>query len=198
MPSQHPHLPGTALYFPFSATAVSQSPIPIPKSPNQNAVGYGSRETGEKLAPIVGAIFAPIAGGESYDLSMLAIPGTRDEDGVAEDYCDPGSESVRVLHPDSSKTIAEYTYVSKEFIEDNLDPDEDSETWDKYYWAVGWWKFQFLYDYAGAIEENDPDEMKLAEDPDVIAGDGFIGIFSNGHSLDIAFPGALEVPSKQK
>ena len=40
MPSRRSHLQNTALYFPFSAAPFTKSPIPIPKSPNPNVVGY--------------------------------------------------------------------------------------------------------------------------------------------------------------
>lgn len=124
-------------------------------------------------------------------LSDLTVADIRDEEGELEDYCDPSSEFIRVLDPNSSLTTAKYCYVSYGFLEDNVDEPDDC------LWAIGWWNYENGVDYAEVIGEGD-DSLKLKADVNIPSGSGFLGNFSAGHSLDITFPSALEVPSNAK
>ena len=156
-------------------------------------VGYAGIETEEQRAPIVGAMFKVVGGGDQFDLRSLVVPGTYRSNGRVDEYMDPGMECFRVLSTDSSVTIGRYTYISKEFIIDNVDDD-----WEPYAWAIGWWVFDTTgdTDYAELIDKGD-DSMMIKTSVPVNAGTGFLGTFSQGHSLDIVFPGALDIPSKK-
>ena len=145
-------------------------------------------ETDENLAPIF-VNYLPVA----LKLSDLTVPELRDGDGELEDYMDPSGECLRALNPNSSATIGRYTYISAGYLEDNVDD------WEEHLDAIGWWKYEFGYAYNEAIMEGDF-SMKLKDDEiiDIAAGDGFLGDFSNGHSIGIAFPSALAVPSNVK
>ena len=157
---------------------------------SQNIIGYAGIATEENSAPIIGAVFFNVGGGETYDLRTLAIPEIRDEEGELLDYADPGSEFLRVLDPNSSATTARYTYISDGFLEDNVDD------WDGSKWAIGWWKYEVGTDYAALINDGDA-SLKLKTEIDVPAGSGFLGNFSSFHTIGITFPSALDVPSKK-
>ena len=157
-------------------------------------------ETNEGKNPLI-ANQLPI----DIDLSDISIPGTmkwetEDEDGWWElDTMTPGSESLRVFKPSAFVEDASYTYVSEAFLVELTGQDEDpNPDVSDVAWAIGWWKFELGYDYGEAIENNDPDKMKVTGPVLVKAGSGFVGNFSTGHSLKINFPGALSVPSKAK
>ena len=128
--------------------------------------------------------------GETYDLSILHINDIYDENGDLEDYPDPNSEYLRVLNPNSSKTEAMYCYVSPGYVEDNADDADESQ------WAIGWWEWVRGAKYTDLINDGDS-ELKLKEEVDIPSGRGFMGNFTQGHSLSILFPGATSVPSKQ-
>ena len=143
-------------------------------------------ETDENAAPLF-VNYLPV----SLKLSDLMIPELRDGEGELEDYLDAGSECLRLLDPNSSATIGRYTYISLGYLQDNVDD------WESHLDAIGWWNYEASYDYPGAIADGDLSK-KLTADVIVGAGDGFLGSFSNGHSMGIAFPGALAVPSLSK
>ena len=156
-------------------------------------MGYAGVATEEYSAPIVGAQFLTVGDttGE-FDLSMLSVPGSGDGDDVDFDYMDPKTEWIRVLDPDSSATLHEYTYVSREYIIDNV----DDENPDDYAWAIGWWQHDSTVNYKKTIQNEDA-TLKIKTAIPVKAGTGFLGVFSSGHSLSITFPSAMDVPSKK-
>ena len=157
---------------------------------SQNIVGYAGRETGENLAPIVGAMFVPVAGGETYDLSMLTVPELRDSDGELEDYMDPSSECLRVLDPNSTLTKARYTYISAGYLEDNVDD------WEDHLDAIGWWEYEAGYPYNEAIMGGDFSKKIKGAVP-IANGMAFLGDFSNGHSVSLISNGeVLTVPTQ--
>ena len=144
-----------------------------------NIVGYRGVETEENQAPVIGGMFFPTSGASTYDLRDCTIVGEEGE------YCDPGTEFLRVLDPNSSANAARYTYCSKEWMDDNFDNPEDG------YWAIGWWNYDPSVDYQALIEEDHDDTLMVKSTVDVPAGLGFLGAFSNGHSLQVNFPAAL-------
>ena len=157
---------------------------------SQNIVGYSGRDTDSNAAPIVGAMFINVAGGETYDLSMLTVPELRDEDGELEDYMDPMSECLRVLDPNSSATTARYTYISAGYLEDNVDD------WEEHLNAIGWWNYEFGYDYAGAIADGDFSKKIKGAVP-IANGMAFLGDFSNFHSISLRANGeVVTVPTE--
>ena len=124
-------------------------------------------------------------------LSDITIADIFTEDGELDDYPDPCSEYLRKLNPDTTKTEHTYCYVSPGYLEDCVDEPEESQ------WAIGWWEYVNGVDYSILINEKDDQGLKLKEAVDVPSGLGFMGNFAQGHSLDILFPGATTVPSKQ-
>ena len=142
-------------------------------------------ETAETSAPLF-VNYLP----DSIKLSDITIPELRDEEGELLDYADPMSEFLRVLDPNSSLTTAKYCYVSYGYLEDCVDEPDAS------LWAIGWWKYEVGVDYSVLINAGD-DSLKLKTEIDVPAGSGFLGNFSEGHSVGITFPSALDVPSKK-
>ena len=149
-----------------------------------NVVGYKGVETEENRAPVIGAMFQPVSGAETYDLRDCQIVGDGGE------YCDPGNEYLRVLDPNSSANLARYTYISREWMVDNFNDDAD-EYINQFSWAIGWWAYDPSADYQGLIEDDQDDTLQLKVDVDVPAGAGFLGNFSSGHSLSVNFPAAL-------
>lgn len=143
-------------------------------------------ETAESRAPFF-VNYLPV----SVKLSDITIPELRNGEGELEDYADPSSEYLRVLDPNSSATIARYTYVSYGFLEDNVDEPEDCM------WAIGWWNYQDGVDYAELISEGD-DTLQIKTAIDVASGNGFLGNFSDFHTVGITFPSTLAVPSNAK
>ena len=111
------------------------------------------------------------------------------EDGSGE-YCDPYGEYLRDLNPNSLANVARYTYVSREWMEDNFDEDTP-EYLAQFEWAIGWWLYDPDADYQEIIETDNDHEnaLRLTVDVPVPAGKGFIGNFSYAHSLDVNFPG---------
>ena len=154
-----------------------------------NVVGYAGVATEEYSAPIVGAQFLTVGDttGE-FDLSMLSVPGTYVDDEY--DYMEPRSEWIRVLDTDSSATLAEYTYISREYIIDNVD-DEDP---DEYAWAIGWWKHDSSARYDKLIG-NEDDTLKVKTAVKFPNGTAFLGKFSSGHSLRLVSNGEVVVCS---
>ena len=147
-------------------------------------MGYSGVESDNNSAPLIGAMFIPIApGATTYDLRDCKIIG----DG---EYCDPGTEFLRVLNPNSLADVARYTYISREWMEDNFDEDTP-EYLAQFEWAIGWWSYVPFTDYQEIIEtDNDQDNpLRLTVDVPVPAGMGFIGNFSYAHSLNVNFPG---------
>ena len=139
--------------------------------------------TGENRAPMIANI-RPVA----TSLFNMTISG---EDGSGE-YCDPGGEFLRVLNPNSLANAARYTYVSREWMEDNFN-DDSPEYLAQFEWAIGWWTYDPDVDYQEMIEDdNDPtNPLHLTVDVPIPAGMGFIGNFSNAHSLNVNFPGVV-------
>ena len=124
------------------------------------------------------------------DLSDMAIPG--DENVTMF----PDSEYLRYLNPDSTVTDERYSYVSKQWIIDNV---ADEETWDEYADAIGWWFFNDDEETGWIIEDcvNDKDyEHKVKTAIPLRPGYAFMGNFLR-NELDVMFPGATSVPSKQ-
>ena len=138
--------------------------------------------TGENRAPMIANI-RPVA------TSLFNMTITGDDDA---EYCDPGGEYLRVLDPDSLANLARYTYVSREWMEDNFD-DDSPEYLAQFEWAIGWWSYVPFTDYQEIIEydKDTSNPLHLTVDVPVPAGMGFIGNFSPAHSLNINFPGVV-------
>ena len=145
-------------------------------------------ETSENLAPLF-VNYLPV----TLKLSDLTVPELRDEDGELLDYMDPSAECLRALDANSTITKGRYTYISAGYLEDNVDD------WEEHLDAIGWWNYEPSFAYNEAIMGGDFSKKLKEEDIiDIAAGDGFLGDFSNGHSIGIAFPSALAVPSNAK
>ena len=123
-------------------------------------------------------------------LSDIAVPGSEDATMI------PDIEHLRYLNPDSTVTDERYTYVSKEWIIQNI---ADEDTWEEYSDAIGWWYFNDDEDEGWIIEEcvalKDYEHKVKAAIP-LRPGYAFMGNFL-GNELDVMFPGATSVPSKQ-
>ena len=172
----------------FVAATIAASVV-VADVTSSNIVGYSGRETEENLAPIVGAMFVAVGGGETYDLSALSIPEIRDEEGELLDYLDAGTECIRVLDPNSSATTARYTYISAGYVEDNVGDVAD------YPDAIGWWNYEAGYDYVEAIADGDYSKKITGAVP-IANGTAFLGDFSNGHSVSLRSNGeVVTIPS---
>ena len=138
--------------------------------------------TGNNRAPLIANIL-PV------NTSLFAMTISGDEDHL-DDYADPGSEFLRVLDPDSLANTARYTYISREWMEDNFD-DDDPDYLDQFAWAIGWWSYVPATDYQDIIEyqKDESNPLRLTVDVPVAAGSGFIGNFNYAHSLLVNFPG---------
>ena len=150
-------------------------------------MGYAGIASENNSAPLVGAVFAPVSGAETYDLSDLSIPGYLS--GKRLIYADPGSEFIRFIDPNSSATTARYTYVAKEFIIDNFDLEEEDD-WKEYSWAIGWWVYDPEVDYQELIEGGQ-DDLKVKTAVPVSNGQAFIGKFSKGHTISLQSNGEV-------
>ena len=153
---------------------------------------------------------APVFGNQlpvSIDLSDLSVPGTKEwseEDGEWScEYMTPGTEFIRVLDTTSLADVARYTYISEEFIIDNIGDlcEEEEPDLTPYAWAIGWWRCPLTGatpKYADIIEDDDKtSEYYLGNTAVPInAGYGFVGNFAK-KVRNINFPSAINVPSKQ-
>ena len=157
-------------------------------------VGYGQVTDEGAKATGVGTIFFPVGNvetGAEFDLLSMEIPG--DESNTMF----PDSEYLRYLNPASTVTQERYTYVSKQWIIDNV---ADEDTWSDYADAIGWWYFNDDEDEGWIIEDcvNEKDyEHKVKTAIPLRPGYAFMGNFLR-NGLDIMFPGATSVPSKAK
>ena len=152
-----------------------------------NIVGYKGVETEENRAPVIGAMFQPISGAETYDLRDCQIVG----DG---EYCDPGTEFIRVLDPNSSANLARYTYISREWMVDNFNDDTD-EYINQFSWAIGWWVYDPSADYQALVEDDSDDTLKVKAAITINVGTAFLGNFSSGHSLRLVSSGSVPLAS---
>ena len=132
-------------------------------------------------------MFAPVGGGDTFDLSDLSIPGYLS--GKRLIYADPGSEYIRVLDPNTSATTAKYTYIAKEFILDNFDLDEEDD-WVQYSSAIGWWVYDPDVDYQELIEGDERD-LKVVTPVPVTVGQAFICNLSKGHNISLQSNGEV-------
>ena len=150
-------------------------------------MGYSGVESANHSAPVVGAMFLPISGASTYDLRECRITGS-------DEYCDPGLEFIRILNPDSLANLARYTYISREWMEDNFD-DDDPEYIDQFSWAIGWWIYEPFTDYQAIIEEDKDQEnpLRVTSAITIDVGTAFIGNFSEAHSLSLVSQGGVPV-----
>ena len=153
-----------------------------------NIVGYNGVETEENQAPVIGAMFQPISGAETYDLRDCQIVGDGGE------YCDPGTEYLRVLDPNSSATTVRYTYISREWMADNFNDDTD-EYINQFSWAIGWWVYDSSADYQALVEDEGDDALKVKSAITINVGTAFLGSFSDGHSLRLVSSGSVPLAS---
>ena len=153
-----------------------------------NVVGYKGVETEENRAPVIGAMFQPISGAETYDLRDCQIVGDAGE------YCDPGTEFLRVLDPNSSVNLARYTYISREWMVDNFNDDTD-EYINQFSWAIGWWVYDPSADYQALVEDDSDDTLKVKAAITINVGMAFLGSFSDGHSLRLVSSGSVPLAS---
>ena len=137
----------------------------------------------------MGAMFLPISGASTYDLRECKIIG----DG---EYCDPYGEFLRVLNPNSLANAARYTYISKEWMEDNFN-DDTEEYLAQFAWAIGWWIYDPDADYQAIIEDDDDQSnaLRVTSAINIDVGTAFIGNFSYGHSLRLVSNGGVPVTS---
>ena len=153
-------------------------------------MGYSGVESDNNSAPLIGAMFIPIApGATTYDLRDCKIIG----DG---EYCDPGTEFLRVLNPNSLADVARYTYISREWMEDNFDEDTP-EYLAQFEWAIGWWSYVPFTDYQEIIETDNDQEnaLRVTSAINIGVGTAFIGNFSYAHSLSLVSNGSVPVTS---
>ena len=152
-------------------------------------MGYSGVESDNHRAPIVAAMFKPISGAETYDLRSLSIAA---ED--ADDYADPGSEYIRVLDPNSLANTARYTYISREWMEDNFDDDTPAYI-DQFAWAIGWWSYVPGTQYQDIIEydQDEDNPLRVTSAVNIGVGTAFIGNFSYAHSLRLISNGGVPV-----
>ena len=153
-------------------------------------MGYSGVESDNNSAPLIGAMFIPIApGATTYDLRECKIIG----DG---EYCDPYGEFLRVLDPNSLANTARYTYISKEWMIDNFD-DDSEEYIAQFAWAIGWWHYVPATDYQDIIEyQNDQENaLRVTSAINIGVGTAFIGNFSYAHSLRLVSNGGVPVAS---
>ena len=162
--------------------------VVLPPSPC--VVGYSGVESAENSAPLIGAMFKPISGASTYDLRECKIIGTEGE------YCDPGLEYIRVLDPNSLANVARYTYISKEWMEDNFN-DDSEEYLAQFAWAIGWWSYVPFTDYQAIIEDDDDQDnpLRITSAINIGVGTAFIGNFSDAHSLSLVSNGSVPVTS---
>ena len=152
-------------------------------------MGYAGVESAENRAPLVGAMFLPISGASTYDLRECKIIG----DG---EYCDPGLEYLRVLNPNSLVNAARYTYISREWMEDNFN-DDTPEYLAQFEWAIGWWRYDPDADYQAIIEDDDDqaNALRVTSAVTIDVGTAFIGNFNPAHSLSLVSNGSVPVTS---
>ena len=164
---------------------------PSATSLTSGVVGYSGVESDNHEAPIIGAMFKPIAGTSTYDLRSLSIAG---ED--SDDYADPGSEYIRLLDPNSLANVGRYTYISKEWMLDNFD-ETSPEYLAQFEWAIGWWRYAPSTDYQNIIEyQNDQENvLRVTSAVNIDVGTAFIGSFSYAHSLRLVSNGNVPVAS---
>ncbi len=152
-------------------------------------MGYSGVESANNYAPLMGAMFLPISGASTYDLRECRIAG----DG---EYCDPGTEYLRVLDPNSLANTARYTYISKEWMIDNFN-DDSEEYLAQFAWAIGWWRYDPDADYQEIIEEDNDQEnaLRVTSAINISVGNSFIGNFSPYHSLRLISNGEVPITS---
>ena len=162
---------------------------PSATSLTSGVVGYSNVESDNHESPLIGAMFKPVSGANSYDLRNLYIAG---ED--SSDYADPGTEYIRVMDPNSLANLARYTYISKEWMVDNFD-DDDPEYIAQFAWAIGWWRYEPGTDYQDIIEyQNDQQNaLRVTSAVNIDVGTAFIGNFSYAHSLRLFSNGNVPV-----
>ena len=170
------------------AAAASMAAVGAFAVESANIVGYKGVETEENRAPVIGAMFQPVSGAETYDLRDCQIAGDGGE------YCDPGSEYLRVLDPNSSANLARYTYISREWMVDNFNDDSD-EYINQFSWAIGWWLYVPGTDYQGLVEDDGDDTLKVKAAITIDVGMAFLGSFSSGHSLRLVSSGSVPLAS---
>ena len=148
-------------------------------------MGYGQVTDLESKAAGVGSIFFPIGCGATYDLLKMTVQGA--EEGA---YMDPTTEYIRQLNPESTVTIHRYTYVSKEWIIDNI---ADEDTWGEYADAIGWWNWDGdAYSIEDLVNEKDYEHKVKETTLPITMGEAFLGNFdrngirfiSNGEVLN--------------
>lgn len=133
-----------------------------------NIVGYNNRNSEGQQTPIVGAMFLPVNGAATIDLSELSMVMESNVSG--DNYLDPWSDYIRFMDAESAvlSKDEEYCYIGQEFL-DLIDCSAKTD-------AIGWWKHdeEAMYDELIA---NDDFDLKVKDDIDLKAGDGFLGQF---------------------
>ena len=132
-------------------------------------MGYGQVTDLESKASGVGSIFFPIGCGAEYDLLKMTVAGP--EEGA---YMDPGTEYLRQLDPESTATIKKYTYVSKEWIIDNI---ADEDTWEEFAGAIGWWNYDKEWSIEDLVNEKDYEHKVKETSLPITMGAAFLGNF---------------------
>lgn len=139
-------------------------------------------------------------------LQDISVPGYR-KWGKGEwaelEFLVPGNEFFREFGVESVGQVAAYTYISENYLIDMEELYEDEEPdVSKHAWAIGWWKYEPGTSYSKIIKKGQSDadaiRLRVTEPITVKAGRGFVGNFTKGHNIQVYFPGATSVPSKQK
>ena len=124
----------------------------------------------------------------SFDLNKLAVKAIDNEGEVLSDeFVVPGNEYFQVLSPIDTDVIGRYTYVSKEFLDDEFGKTKAPAK----YWAIGWWENdRNIVDYI-----DDDDDSKMLKGGKAIMltpGFSFLSAVSSGKNYKIFFPSALD------
>lgn len=115
----------------------------------------------------MGATFVPVNGASTYKLSTL----------TATDM-DPDTDCFQLLDPDTTATVAAYSYFSKD-LADAL-AEDDGEEEGAYDELVGWWD----QGQAGDAEF-------YRGDDEIAVGQGFLGLFTSGSDVSLTCPGKV-------
>ena len=113
------------------------------------------------------------------------IPRDLKLDEITVDNMNPEKDSFQTLKPEGAAKETAYTYVSLQFIKDELcedpnDPVEVAEMWDTYggWWIAGWWDSEDRETYgAGGVT------MKV--------GEAYLGLIASRNKLTVNFPSSI-------
>ena len=135
---------------------------------SSDIVGYNNKVTDGTKYPVFGASFLPVNGAETYKLGAF-VPSNASTD----------DDWIQVINSTTLGADNMYHYVDKATA-DYIAIDNGGEAGDCDD-LIGWW------DGAYDIGE----EEGFANNVDVEAGDGFLGLFESGNEITFNFPSSL-------